>query len=119
MSNNEAEYCGALAVLSHACHMRYPRVIIYGDSMLVVRQLTGAWRCKAANLVPNYERGLAMMRQLAETCDANSFKLAHVYREFNADADSLANVALDRQTSVGALVVNQGWLNHDRPSAHS
>ncbi len=57
-TNNEAEYAGALAVLEHALSQGCARVCIYGDSKLVISQLTGRWKCKAANLVQYYEHGL-------------------------------------------------------------
>ena len=94
LSNNEAEYLGAFAVLEHAVYMGYNRVLIYGDSVLVVRHLNGKWKCNAAHLAHYYERGWALMRRLHVVCEAVVFCVAHVYREFNADADSLANIAI-------------------------
>ena len=40
-TNNEAEYQGALAVLQHAVSMQYTRVLVYGDSKLIVSHLNG------------------------------------------------------------------------------
>jgi ribonuclease HI len=114
-TNNEAEYQGALAVLQHAVSMQYNRILVYGDSKLIVSQLNGVWRCKANNLTVFYEQGLALVRRLHETCADNAFGLAHVYREFNADADSLANVGIDRRTRATAVVVNDGWYGRLNP----
>ena len=88
---------------------QYTRVLIYGDSKLIVSQLKDQWSCRADNLRESYEQGLALARRLHENCADNAFCLAHVYREFNADADSLANVGIDRRTRATAVVVNDGW----------
>ena len=114
-TNNEAEYQGALAVLQHAASMQYTRIRVYGDSKLIVSQLNGIWRCNANNLIAFYEQGLALVRRLHETCTDNGFGLAHVYREFNADADSLANVGIDRRSHATAVVVNDGWYGARNP----
>ena len=88
---------------------QYTRVLIYGDSKLIVCHLNGQWSCRADNLKTIYEQGLALARRLHENCADNTFCLARVYREFNADADSLANVGIDRRTRATAVVVNDGW----------
>ena len=108
-TNNEAEYAGALAVLRHALSMRCARVCIYGDSKLVVSQLNGTWKCKANNLKASYEDGLELMRQLHTMCEAGRLFFGHVYREFNVDADSLANVAIDRRSVGNNVVVCDSW----------
>jgi ribonuclease HI len=108
-TNNETEYAGALAVLEHALSQQCPRVCIFGDSKLVVSQLNGNWKCKASNLIQYYERGLELMRRLHDACASGFFVFGHVYREFNADADSLANVALDQRTAGTTVVVDDAW----------
>ena len=82
---------GALAVLKHAVNTNHNRIFIYGDSKLIISQLNGVWKCKAEHLAPYYEEGLHITRQLQILCDTGVFKLAHVYREYNVDADGLAN----------------------------
>ena len=59
------------------------------DSMLVIRQLEGAWKVKHVNLRDLHARAREL---LAEWPDVD---LAHVPREQNADADLLVNAALD------------------------
>ena len=108
-TSSEAEYQGVLAVLRHALSLRCSRVCIYGDSKLVISQLNGTWKCKAENLGPLYEQGLGFVRRMHEVCGGGSFTLNHIYREFNADADSLANVALDQRTPASNVVVSDNW----------
>lgn len=107
-TNDEAKYQGALRVLRHALATRCPRVCIYGDSMLVFKQLCGQWKCKTSNLTSFYEEGLELMRRLYRACDVGVVAFGHVYREFNADADSLAKEAINRRTH-GYTVVNDNW----------
>ena len=114
-TNNEAEYQGALVVLRHALSSGISRVRVYGDSKLVISQLNGVWKCKAPNLVPHYEQGLDLMRRLHHSCEGGELMLAHIYREYNADADSLANIAIDRRISEGVAVVADNW---DDPHYH-
>ena len=116
--NNEAEYQGALVVLRHALSRDISRLRVYGDSALVVSQLNGVWKCKAPNFVLHYEEGLDLMRPLHWPCEGGEFSLAHIYREYNADADSLANLAIDRRISEGVAVVADNWDDpHYRPRA--
>ena len=110
-TNNEAEYQGALAVLRHALSMRCPRIFLYGDSKLVVSQLNGVWMCKADNLAPYYEQGLALVRDLELSRDEGRFDMVHVYREFNVDADAVANAAIDRWTRRTNVVIDDNWSN--------
>ena len=108
-TNNEAEYQGVLAVLEHALSSGFTKIHIFGDSKLVVQQLNGIWKCKASNLFSSYEKGLDMVRRLREVCASGSFVLAHVYREFNVDADGLANVAIDRRVPPDVVVIDDHW----------
>lgn len=114
-TNNEAEYQGALAALRHAVSVRCSRIFMYGDSKLVVSQMTGLWKCKSMNLMTYYEEGLALMRQLAWACEGGVFRMAHIYREHNANADALANEAIDRYTG-SVVVVSDNWHNPQTPA---
>lgn len=52
-SNNVAEYVGFLAVMNWliAAGLENDRVVIYGDSNLVIRQMLGEWRIKEGRYV--------------------------------------------------------------------
>jgi ribonuclease HI len=60
------------------------------DSMLVVKQMNGEYKIKHPNLIPLAAR----VKELSKKFKSVSF--AHVYREHNKEADSLANLAMDR-----------------------
>jgi hypothetical protein len=56
---------------------------------LLVRQMRGHYKVKSADLRPLFERA----KKMSQTFD--SFRIDHVYRDENSEADALANEALD------------------------
>jgi ribonuclease HI len=88
-TNNVAEYYGLIAALDYAQQHAIRALRIESDSELLVRQMLGQYKVKSPELRPLYERA----RKMAQTFD--SFKIDHVYREQNAEADALANEVLD------------------------
>lgn len=88
-TNNVAEYYGLIAALDYAQQHGIRALHIQSDSELLVRQMRGQYKVKSPELRPLYERA----RKMAQSFD--SFKIEHVYREQNAEADALANEALD------------------------
>jgi len=88
-TNNVAEYYGLIAALDYAQQHAIRALRIESDSELLVRQMQGQYKVKSPELRPLYERA----RKMAQAFD--TFKIDHVYREQNAEADALANEALD------------------------
>jgi ribonuclease HI len=94
-TNNVAEYTGifsALETLLSLCtnDASEASVVVKMDSMLVVKQMNGEYKIKHPNLIPLAAR----VKELSKKFKSVSF--AHVYREHNKEADSLANLAMDR-----------------------
>jgi probable phosphoglycerate mutase len=89
-TNNIAEYNGLLAALRWAVNEGVRSLHVRADSELMVKQMRGVYRVKNPGLQPLYEEA----RQLAERIGRVTFE--HVRREFNADADRLANEAMDQ-----------------------
>ncbi len=89
-TNNEAEYRALLAGLEAALGAGVTHLVVRLDSELLVQQATGAYRVKAVNLKPFFER----LRRLMVRFTSITFE--HVPRERNSIADDLANAALDR-----------------------
>ncbi len=88
-TNNVAEYTALIEGLRLALDKDVTDVRVRLDSELVVSQVTGAWKIKNDRL-----RVLAIeARRLLERFE--SFEIAHVRREHNADADKLANQGMD------------------------
>jgi ribonuclease HI len=88
-TNNVAEYYGLIAALDYAQAHGIRALRVESDSELLVRQMQGRYRVKSAELRPLFERA----RKMAQAFE--SFRIEHVYRERNAEADALANEALD------------------------
>jgi hypothetical protein len=89
MTNNVAEYYGLIAALDYAQSQNIRTLRIESDSELLVNQMRGRYKVKSADLKPLFERA----KKMSQTFE--SFRIEHVYREKNADADKLANEALD------------------------
>lgn len=90
-TNNFAEYSGLLAALRFA-HGRGAKAIeVVSDSELMVRQLNGQYKVKNEGLKPLYQEAVSLIRTF------DWFRVRHVRREFNKDADRLANLAMDRK----------------------
>ena len=86
-TNNEAEYM-ALILLLEEVERRNIEAHIYGDSRLVVKQVTGQWKINEPRL-----RDLA--KRARELLDRTKSSLEWIPREENASADRLSNIALD------------------------
>ena len=89
MTNNVAEYYGLIAALDWAQSNHVRALRIESDSELLVNQMRGRYRVKSEELKPLFERAKKMSQTFS------SFRIGHVYREQNAEADALANEALD------------------------
>jgi ribonuclease HI len=92
-TNNVAEYQALIHALRYALGRGVPRVRIYSDSELVVRQMSGAYKVKHPDMVPLHREAARLIARIADA------SLRHVPREKNKDADRLANRALDEKAS--------------------
>ena len=89
-TNNEAEYRALLRGLERA--VRHSNIIeIRTDSELLARQLSGAYRVRAANLQPLHAQAQRALKQFTRAT------IAIIPRELNRRADALANAALDEE----------------------
>src|SRR5580658_4968315 len=89
MTNNVAEYYGLIAALDYVEAQGIRALRIESDSELLVKQMKGLYKVRSPELAPLYERA----RKMASALD--SFRIDHVYREQNREADALANQAMD------------------------
>ena len=89
VTNNVAEYRGLIAGLSAAIRLAARPLIVYMDSELVVRQMTGEYRVKNSGLKPLYAEAQALADRLRPV------RYVAVCREDNARADQLVNDTLD------------------------
>ena len=93
-TNNVAEYKALIMGLEEAKKLGAKKVLIRGDSELIVRQMNGEYRVKNADLRPLYERAQDLMNEFDEA------RIEHNYRNDNSLADKLANLAMDRKADV-------------------
>ncbi len=89
MTNNVAEYYGLIAAMDYAQSHGIRALRVESDSELLVKQMHGQYKVKSEDLRPLFERALKMSKGF------DSFRIEHVYREQNREADALANEALD------------------------
>jgi ribonuclease HI len=87
-TNNEAEYEGILTGLKHAVDLGIKEISIYGDSQLVINQLTGVFQVSAENLRTGHQKGTDLLLQMM------NYDLNHISRAANSEADALANQAI-------------------------
>jgi ribonuclease HI len=88
-TNNIAEYQGLLAALEWAIVQGLRTLHIRSDSELLVRQLKGEYRVKNPGLQPLFEEARERIARIGNVT------FEHVRREFNREADRLANLAMD------------------------
>ena len=93
-TNNVAEYTALIEGLRKGKELGAKRIVVRGDSELVVRQLLGQYRVKSPDLKDLYDEAKLLLRQF------ESAKVEHNYREKNTLADKLANLAMDRRAEV-------------------
>ncbi len=89
-TNNVAEYTALIKILQKSLELGIEYIEARMDSELVVRQMTGQYKVKNEGLQPLHAQAQGLSRRF------KSFKIVHVRRESNKDADRLANLAMDR-----------------------
>lgn len=85
-TNNVAEYKGLILGLKHVnmnCK-HFNKLIVKGDSMLVINHMTGKYKVKAPHLIPLYNEA----KELIQDMDV---VFLYIPREQNKEADRLAN----------------------------
>ena len=92
-TNNVAEYSGLLAALRWAVDQDIRTLHIRSDSELLVKQMKVQYRVKNEGLQPLYAEAVSLVRRVGKVT------FEHVRREFNKDADRLANEAMDEAAS--------------------
>jgi ribonuclease HI len=90
--NNYAEYAALVVALEYASACDSPRLQVYSDSEVVVRQISGSYNCQSPALRDIYSACMALIGNFQH------FAITHIRRENNADADRLAREAIDRAT---------------------
>jgi ribonuclease HI len=101
-TNNVAEYKGLITALEQAKELGAKKIVVRGDSELVIKQMRGEYRVKNPDLRVLYDRAQDLIAQFDQA------KVEHNYRESNELADKLANLAMDRRQDVTDVMETSG-----------
>ena len=93
-TNNVAEYKALITALEQAKKLGAKKIIVRGDSELIIKQMRGEYRVKNPDLKQLYDEAQHLLAQFDKS------KIEHNYREDNTLADKLANLAMDRKAEV-------------------
>ena len=89
-TNNFAEYSALITAVRLAVFLRCDELHVFADSELVVRQVAGDYQVKNENIRILFDAANRWIRLIP------TFSISHVRREENAEADKLANFAMDK-----------------------
>jgi ribonuclease HI len=97
-TNNVAEYVGAIRALEFLASVGYRGpVLVFGDSQLVIRQMSGEYEVRAEHLRPYHQHLGALVARIGDV------EFAWVPREENQRADELSKIAIAEARQDAAL----------------
>ncbi|XP_009791681.1 uncharacterized protein LOC107812748 isoform X1 [Nicotiana tabacum] len=88
-TSNHAEYRAFILGLKYALSKGFTNIRVQGDSKLVCMQIQGLWKVKNQNIATVFEQAKQLKERFL------SFRIIHVLRESNSDADQQANLAVE------------------------
>lgn len=88
-TNNKAEYEALLAVLNWAFENKIEFLKVFSDSKLLVEQIRGKYKVKSENLKILHKEAMENINKIPK------FKIYYIKREYNKEADKVANECLD------------------------
>lgn len=94
-TNNQAEYLALIVgvIAAREILVKGERLLVYGDSNLLIQQMNGQYRVKN----PILQQMFRAAHMLTSEMDA---RFTHIYRHENGEADRAANQGIDTKTSV-------------------
>ena len=102
-SNNEAEYAALLKGLEWCVSNGINRLNVYGDSMLIVKQVQDIWSCKSDKLSSKLREVKSLLRRITHV------QIHYVGKVKNQDADALASECL-KEATIGAVKLQESKL---------
>ena len=97
-TNNYAEYSGLIIGLEKAVELNIKTLHVEGDSLLVINQMTGKYKCNSPNLIDQHNKA----KELASKFESINF--VHIFRNKNVRADVLSNKAVIEYLTTNNLV---------------
>jgi ribonuclease HI len=108
-TNNVAEYKALITALEEAKKLGAKKIVIRGDSELIIKQMRGEYRVKHPDLRVLYDEAQHLYHQFDEG------RIEHNLRHKNETADKLANLAMDRRRDV--MEVDESPIDAPAPAA--
>lgn len=105
-TNNQSEYIGLIFGLQKAIDMNIKTLLVKGDSLLVINQMTGLYKCNSENIIELYKKA----KELEKMFD--NIYYCHVLRKYNKRADELSNKAI-RNYVLPAITKSPAYDNDD------
>jgi phosphoribosylglycinamide formyltransferase-1 len=108
-TNNVAEYTGIVKALEAIKQLGAKQIIVYSDSELLVKQLNGEYKIKSEQIRPLFLQATDLLSEL------ENWKVRHIPREKNKEADKLVNQALNLERDFDSKTKQkQGMRNGGR-----
>ena len=108
VTNNQAEYKALIRGLEETKRRGWKDVLILTDSLLVTKQLEGAYKVRSEQLRQLHRRVQRLLK------DFSSWRIKHIPREENREADRMAKEAAGRSGSGGRWPL---WGPEESPSS--
>jgi len=93
-TNNVAEYTAIVKALEAIKQLGAKQLIVYSDSELLVKQLNGEYKIKSEQIRPFFQQATDLLSEF------KNWKVQHIRREKNKEADKLVNQALNLERDV-------------------
>lgn len=92
VTNNQAEYCGLINVLTLAYELGAEEITIFGDSELIIRQFIGRYQVRKEHLKPLHQEAVRRARPFKKVAvkELPRSGKENKRRNGNAEADALA-----------------------------
>jgi formyltetrahydrofolate-dependent phosphoribosylglycinamide formyltransferase len=88
-TNNVAEYTALVKALEAAKRIGAEQLTVFSDSELLVKQINGQYKVKSEQLRPLFRQAVDLLGEFED------WKVRHITRDKNKEADELVNQALD------------------------
>jgi ribonuclease HI len=93
-TNNAAEYTALIVAMEEALKLGAKKILIRGDSQLVIKQMRGEYRVKNPGMKKFYDRAQMILARFAQA------EFEHNFRDDNELADKLYNLAMNKKGEV-------------------
>jgi ribonuclease HI len=94
-TNNIAEYTALLVCIKKASQLKCSKLLIHSDSELLARQMNGQYKIKNNGIKKIHQQVIHVLSK-----SSISIEIKHIGREYNSDADSLANAGIDSKRRI-------------------